>query len=149
MSDRHLVKQAARAAAKAMTASVQHGPTLDKATTARWSRLGQGMISERDAVTIMNSAVRDFGGAAPLMAECVAAGAVIEAVAQVVEQLCGPPKDVANPFEGLPEWAVALFKKVGLIKPPAPVVDPDAPPAPIETRAELEQRAANAGIVLG
>jgi hypothetical protein len=81
-----------------------------------------------------------------MLAPCLAAGAVVHIIDQVVAELCGPPKNTADPFAELPPWAVALFKRVGVIRPPASA-EP-ATPKPIESIAELQQRAAAAGIVL-
>lgn len=124
---------------------------IDPAMVEVFARNGARFVDPHEAAALWNSAMQASGPErAPLVVSLLAAGATIAAVDDVVTQLCGPPPtDAADPFAHLPDWAVALFKRLGVIAPPVPEVDPNAPPKPVESRAELAARAAAAGIVLG
>lgn len=122
---------------------------LEDAAGQHYLRLGMQFMSQVEAAAIWNTAAKLGGPNASCIVAAMAAGVVIAAVDQVVTAVCGkPPDGVEDKFGALPELAQELFRRLGVIRQPAPAVDQEAPPRPVESQAELVQRAAKAGIVL-
>lgn len=131
-----------------LTSSPRQVQAIEPELAQAFGRAGACFATPTEAALIWNSAVTLNRAHAPQLAVVMGAGAVIVAVDEVVARLCGVPPDPEQPFAALPEWALELFKRIGIIRPPAPAEDPNASPKPVETHQEMLERAAKAGIVL-
>ena len=122
--------------------------TVDPQIAVQWMQSGSRFIRQNEAALLWNTAATMTGAKAREAVAVLTAGAVIAAVDEVVTKLCGAPPNPAEPFAALPDWAVAIFTRLGVIPPPKSEVAGDDKPRPVESRAEMVERAANAGIVL-